>query len=45
MIFKYRCWDIKNTQKPFVEYEIFVTEFVFTLRSNDLFIVKESNLK
>lgn len=40
-----KCWDTSNTYKPFIEYEIFVSEFAFTLHSNDLFIVKEANLK
>lgn len=40
-----KLWNIANTEKPFIEYEIFVTEFEFSLHTNHLFIAKETNLK
>ncbi len=40
-----KLWNIQNTDKPIIEYEIFVTEFEFSLHNNHLFITKETNLK
>lgn len=40
-----KVWDTQNLDKPMLDYETFVTEFAFSLHSNDLFISRETNLK
>lgn len=40
-----KVWNLNKTEKALIEYEIFSTDFEFSLHSNDLYMSKEINLK
>ena len=40
-----RVWNLINTDKCVVDYEIFITELAFSIHISDIFMTRESNLK
>ncbi|CAF0896453.1 unnamed protein product [Brachionus calyciflorus] len=40
-----KVWNLNQTEKALIDYEIFLTEFDLSLHSNDLYLSKEINLR